>query len=224
MACSPDEMKHPPPDLAPGNVSIESWCGFWGVTVWGSQWNPLGMLPASTLEQRPLLLPRTPWAGEAADDTMLRLLRTEAPGSYTLAGCASRGFPAGAPGSSPRGSQNGAPFWTPASYSPKPETTWSHDNRNEGGRRIQVANQRLRWEMILDYLGGANVIRRILQSGGRGQESQCCRGCDGGRDHEPRNAGGLKEGKAGSGFSPGTSGKTQRCVLDYSPVKPTVDP
>ena len=35
---------------------------------------------------------------------------------------------------------------------------------------------------------------------------------DGGRDHEPRNVGGLKkEGKAGSGFSPGTSGKTQRC-------------
>ena len=41
-----------------------------------------------------------------------------------------------------------------------------------------MANQRLRWETILDYLGGAKVIRRILQTGrwGVGPENQCCRG------------------------------------------------
>lgn len=39
---------------------------------------------------------------------------------------------------------------------------------------------------------------KVEAGGGGVQESQFCRGCDGGRDHEPRNAGGLKkEGKAG---------------------------
>ena len=60
----------------------------------------------------------------------------------------------------------------------------------------------LRWQIILDYTGGTNVIARVLTSWG--QEGQSQRGrCDSrsgvwsdvtaGKEHEPRNVGGLQQ-------------------------------